>query len=344
VRITSRGGGGLRPFALCINQPQVQGWIAGGAVGNPVFDLAAPAFLAPACGNASGAWGLMDTDGKGAVTVGKVMAEGYSQPVQVSSSATACNKADSPKSCFDEAQGVKFNSKHLESALEYLSGRSKGCAGVPNDAPALGPAFSLPGYTQVDGKSFPIVGFAQVQLLCFEVQGANLRRRDDRRCPRSAVCPVLRNERHDPACSWRGLRNPLALARRTERGGERERAEYEPSVSDCGSRRLPGVRRPLRAGDDDESGAVSKRALAQPDWKHLCLHMAEPDDLRSRWCDLHRQGCRRGRRSAVHCLVDDGRSPAAPAAAAVHCDRTGDEGSRYRSRRPARSRQLRRTD
>ena len=170
VRITGPAQGGLRPFALCMDEPQIKAWLAAGSADPLVVD--AVKFLPDFCGTSSGSWGLMDLGGGGASKVGNVFANGYGSPVQVSPNPEAC-LVTTPASCFEVATGVKFNSNNLKTPLDFLAGPA-GCA-------EGGIEFTLPTYKKVidpGGKKakFPISGFARVQLMCFEVSGANLNR------------------------------------------------------------------------------------------------------------------------------------------------------------------------
>lgn len=172
VKVTGAAQGGLRPFAICANLPEIENFIDGDPTNDPAGDVEIDAtkHLNPLCGTASGNWGLLDLDGKGAKSVGALFAQGYAKSVKKSAGAEVCVPTD-PESCFSSSPGAKWNAGPLKTALDYLEG--------PPGCEAGGPEFSVPTYEKVldpngSNAKFPLTGFLRVQLMCFSTGGSNL--------------------------------------------------------------------------------------------------------------------------------------------------------------------------
>jgi hypothetical protein len=207
VRITSTSNGGLRPFSLCVDYPGVKEWIAEWTDGDDeeppptTIDVLQLKALHPDCVQAAGNWGAGDFSdepeftGGGANALGQALNEGSYKAWKTSTSESTCAET-TPVSCMDALTGAKWNSQNITTALGGLEGDDG------NSCATGGPTFYIPTYGEAVSTGgggggtkvgYPITGFAQVQLQCYEVKGSDLNK---------FVLKFISYDQDGPCCSY----------------------------------------------------------------------------------------------------------------------------------------------
>ena len=183
VRISSTGGGGLRPFAVCAFDPDVAAWFAaGGAPAGQVLTLGGDKFLPPECGQNNGNWGFVSFPSQANGTPGVVDSLREGSPDPISSFDNGDGDYDEEKQiCIDDdASGGFYDDQDPVTCLIDVNGTTWNAAGVQSALDDLRDSqltFSLPVYGEradLGGSrtGFPIIGFAEVQLVSYNAQGS----------------------------------------------------------------------------------------------------------------------------------------------------------------------------
>lgn len=197
VRITSEPGGGLRPFAVCSRDPDVVTWyaaaVAAVAAGVPVpeatLTVGGPKFLPPMCEQNNANWGFVQfaTQGSGVGTVGQhalagSILNGTTDPLSSFDDGDADYEEEKQVCIDDDADGVFYDDQDPVTCVTNVSGagawNNANTTNAFNQLIALGTTFHLPLYGEIadlGGQStgFPIIAFAEVQLLGYNAAGAD---------------------------------------------------------------------------------------------------------------------------------------------------------------------------
>ncbi|MDE0801994.1 MAG: Tad domain-containing protein [Acidimicrobiales bacterium] len=184
VRISSTIGGGLRPFAICAFDPDVAAWFAaGGSPSGQVLTLGGDKFLPPECGQNNGNWGFVSFPSQANGTPGVVdsLREGSTDPIASFNNGDADYDEEKQVCIDDDASGGFYDDQDPVTCLIDFNGTTWNAAGVQSALDDLRDSqltFSLPVYGEradLGGSrtGFPVIGFAEVQLVSYDVQGAN---------------------------------------------------------------------------------------------------------------------------------------------------------------------------
>lgn len=185
VRITSAIGGGLRPFAVCAFDPDVAAWFAaGGSPAGQVLTLGGDKFLPAECGQNNGNWGFVQFESQANGTPGVVDSLRNGSVDAISSFDNEDGDYDEEKQvCIDDdADNTEYDDQDPVTCLFQVTGagawNNAGTANALDELISSGLTFSLPVYGEradLGGSStgFPVIGFAEVQLVAYDAQGAN---------------------------------------------------------------------------------------------------------------------------------------------------------------------------